>query len=108
MSELGLVYFLDRTADRKMLSVCSFRRQQFEMAKQCPCRAGSGGHTSSACRSAVAWASAPLSALTDLENSSLVCSSNCSRSAGESWSNMRLRDGRSGLRRKNSRQKPSE
>ena len=108
MSELGLVYFLDRTADRKMLNVCSSRGQQFEVTVQCPCQVGLGSHTSSACRSAVPWASAPLSALTDLEKSSLVCSSKCSRWAGESWSKMRLRDGRSGLRRKNSRQKPSE
>lgn len=108
MSELGLVYFLDRTAERKMLSVCLFRGQQVEVTRQCPCQGWSGSHTSSACRSAAPWASPPLSALTDLENSSLVCSSKCSRSAGESWSNVRLRDGRSGLRRKNSRQKPSE
>lgn len=107
MSELGLVYFLDRTADRKMLNVCSFQGQQFDVSRQYPCRAGPGSLTSSACRSAAPWASPPRSASTDLENSSLVCSSKCSRSAGESWSNMRLRDGRSGLSRKNSRQKPS-
>lgn len=34
MSELGLVYFLDKTADRKMLSVCLFRGQQFEVTGQ--------------------------------------------------------------------------
>lgn len=34
MSELGLVYFLDRTAERKMLSVCSSRGQQFEVTMQ--------------------------------------------------------------------------
>lgn len=51
MSELGLVYFLDRTADRKMLRVCSFRGQQFEMSRQRLCQAGPGGRTSSACKS---------------------------------------------------------
>lgn len=40
MSELGLVYFLDRTADRKMLNVCPFRGQQFEVTRQCPRQAG--------------------------------------------------------------------
>jgi len=108
MSELGLVYLLDRTAERKMLSVCVFRGQQFVVTRQRPCQVGPGSHTSSACRSAAPWASPPLSALTDLEKSSLVCSSRCSKSAGESWSNRRLSEGRSGLRRKNSRQKPSE
>lgn len=108
MSELGLVYFLDKTVDRKMLRVCLFRCQQFEVTGQCPRQVRPGSHTSSACRSAAPWASPPLSALTDLEKSSLVCSSRCSRSAGESWSNRRFREGRSGLRRKNSRQKPSE
>lgn len=42
MSELGLVYFLDRTADRKMLNVCWFRGQQFEVTRQCPCQVGAG------------------------------------------------------------------
>lgn len=42
MSELGLVYFLDRTADRKMLNVCSFRGQHFEVTSQCPCQVGAG------------------------------------------------------------------
>lgn len=107
ISELGLVYFLDSTADRKMLSVCSSRGQLTEVTRPRTCRVGSGSRTSSACRSAVPGASL-LRALTDLEKSSLVCSSKCSRSAGDSWSSMRLRDGRSGLRRKNSRQKPSE
>lgn len=108
MSELGLVYFLDRTADRKTLSVCSSRGQQTDMTRHGPMgQVELDSRTSRACRSAVPGTS-PLRALTDLENSSLVCSSRCSRSAGDSWSNVRLRDGRSGFRRKNSRQKPSE
>lgn len=48
MSELGLVYFLDRTADRKMLSVCLTGGQQVEVTRQCPCQVESGSHTSRA------------------------------------------------------------
>lgn len=62
--------------------------------------------TSNAFRSATP--PALVSALTDLENSSLVCSSICSRSASVSSSSMRRRDARSGFRRKNSLQKPSD
>lgn len=88
------------------MSVCSTRNVSTRTNAHEQARTNNQSHTSSAFKSATP---PPLvSALTDLENSSLVCSSICSKSASVSSSSMRRRDARSGFRRKNSRQNPSD
>lgn len=109
MSELGCAYFFESAEHRNILNVC--RRQssnsQTPTASLTQRQQTSQGKelTSSACRSATPC---PLfTAPTALANSSLVCSSSASMSAGPRPSSIRRSAARSGLSRKNSRQKPS-
>lgn len=104
ISELGFVYFLERTAERKMLRVCSCKRHQHTLHKYAIWVRR--GPTSSAFKETAP--PEPFSVFMDLANSCLVCSSISSRSVSVSSSRMRRSDARSGLRRKNSRQKPSD
>lgn len=103
MSELGFVYFLARTATMKVLSVYTpGYRSQNHLLIWCPwCML-----TSRACKSATPCGF--LSAATARENSCRVWSWRCNKSLGPISSRICRSDGRSGRRRKNSVQKPSD
>lgn len=103
-SELGCANFLDSTLEKNTLSVYSI----YHMSAQHPTLAllNQGKRTSSACTSDPLRP--PLTAPTALPKRSRVCTSRCRISAGPGSSRMAFSAGRSGRRRKNSVQKPSD
>lgn len=115
ISELGCEYFFDSAEQRKTLKVFHAVRltsATATMPRPNVLTKGSDGvdHrgqlTSRACKSATPCPL--LTAATARANSSLVCSSSASMSAGPRPSRICFRAARSGRRRKNSRQNPSE
>ena len=103
-SELGWANFLDSTLAKNTLSVYPTRHPSAQHPRL-PAR-NQGQRTSSACTSDP-WRP-PLTAPTALPNRSRVCTSRCRISVGPGSSSMAFSAGRSGRRRKNSVQKPSD